>query len=207
MTILTRIILHNTRSVIHLLKSRERVHAMILRGFPYGSEDRVLWREEDHDDRTLLYAVSSQIPDYGFLNDEYDSASNVQSTSYEGFLDSLHAGQKYGFRLTCNPVMNKKNGEYSSRGRRVPLVGKNARSWVIKSLEDSGLSDIDLGDTHDESKFVFFKNKDHKVTIRSQSYDGLVTVKDEDSLKRSLVNGIGPSKAYGCGMLILEPIR
>jgi CRISPR system Cascade subunit CasE len=206
MITLTRIILHNTRSVIHLLKSRERVHALILRGFPYGSEDRALWREEDHEDRTLLYVVSSQAPDYGFLSSEYDSLSDVRSTSYDGFLNSLHNGQKYGFRLTCNPVMNK-NIDRSMRGKKIPIVGKNARNWVVKKLEDSGLSDVELGDTHDESKFVFFKNKNHKITIRSQSYDGSVTIKDADSLKKSLVDGLGPSKAYGCGMLILEPIR
>jgi CRISPR system Cascade subunit CasE len=93
------------------------------------------------------------------------------------------------------------------RGKKIPIVGKNARNWVVKKLEDSGLSDVELGDTHDESKFVFFKNKNHKITIRSQSYDGSVTIKDADSLKKSLVDGLGPSKAYGCGMLILEPIR
>lgn len=207
MTILTKITLSNdNREVIHLLKSRERIHALILRGLDFDSKNRVLWRDEQHGMKTILYVLSEDTPNYDFIFNEYDRYADVRSTSYDGLLRSLQLGQKYQFRLTCDPIINKNIDEHT-RGKKVPLVGNDAKLWVIRKLEDSGLSDITLGDTHDESKFVFFKNKGHKVTVRAQSYNGITTVSDVDELRKCLINGVGPAKAYGCGMLLLLPVR
>ena len=208
MTILTRIILHNdSRSVIHLLKSRERIHALTLRGLPDNDgNNHSLWRCEDHDDRTFIYVLSDNKPDYGFINAKYDLNADIRSTSYDGLLRSLHNGQKYSFQFECNPTMSTKKNMYDSRGKRIPIVGENAREWVVNKLGASGLTDIILADNHSENKYVFTKNHgEHQVTLRTQSYNGLITVDDEDTLKKALVNGIGPAKAYGCGMLILSP--
>jgi len=41
------------------------------------------------------------------------------------------------------------------------------------------------------------------VTLTVAQYDGRLEVTDPEALRRSLVAGIGPAKAYGCGLLTL----
>ncbi|MEV4333588.1 type I-E CRISPR-associated protein Cas6/Cse3/CasE [Streptomyces sp. NPDC049597] len=45
-----------------------------------------------------------------------------------------------------------------------------------------------------------------KVTIAAATYEGTLRVTDPVALARSLISGIGPSKAYGCGLLTLAPL-
>ncbi|MFC6137800.1 type I-E CRISPR-associated protein Cas6/Cse3/CasE, partial [Streptomyces spororaveus] len=41
------------------------------------------------------------------------------------------------------------------------------------------------------------------VTITTATYEGTLTVTDPFTLARTLLTGIGPAKAYGCGLLTL----
>ncbi|MFI9213957.1 type I-E CRISPR-associated protein Cas6/Cse3/CasE [Streptomyces sp. NPDC053253] len=44
-----------------------------------------------------------------------------------------------------------------------------------------------------------------KVSIDTATYEGHLRVTDPVALARALITGIGPSKAYGCGLLTLAP--
>ncbi|WP_326696276.1 type I-E CRISPR-associated protein Cas6/Cse3/CasE [Streptomyces sp. NBC_01754] len=44
-----------------------------------------------------------------------------------------------------------------------------------------------------------------KVSIQTATFEGNLRVTDPVALARSLITGIGPSKAYGCGLLTLAP--
>ncbi|MFJ3505078.1 type I-E CRISPR-associated protein Cas6/Cse3/CasE [Streptomyces sp. NPDC090135] len=44
-----------------------------------------------------------------------------------------------------------------------------------------------------------------KVSINTATYEGHLRVTDPLTLARALITGIGPSKAYGCGLLTLAP--
>ncbi|MDD9380367.1 type I-E CRISPR-associated protein Cas6/Cse3/CasE [Streptomyces sp. ZAF1911] len=45
------------------------------------------------------------------------------------------------------------------------------------------------------------------VTITTATYEGTLTVTDPVALARTLLTGIGPAKAYGCGLLTLAPTQ
>lgn len=44
------------------------------------------------------------------------------------------------------------------------------------------------------------------VTMQAITYEGRLIISDPDKLRSALLNGIGPSKAYGCGLLTLAPL-
>ncbi|SME92197.1 type I-E CRISPR-associated protein Cas6/Cse3/CasE [Streptomyces sp. Amel2xC10] len=44
------------------------------------------------------------------------------------------------------------------------------------------------------------------VTVVSVTFDGRLEVTDPDALRRTLTQGIGRAKAYGCGLLTLAPV-
>ena len=209
MTNLTRIILHNrNRKVLHLLASPERIHAMILHGFMDGNHDRILWRTDTRNDMTFIYIVSQDVPDYNFINDMYDDEASYRTTVYDAFLDSIHEGNIYGFVFACNPIINrKKDANASSRGKRVPLVGRLAREWVVRKLEDNGGSDVILSPDHDESNIVFNKQGYKRVTLKRQVFTGTITISNAESFRHAMISGIGAAKAYGCGLLTLVPSK
>lgn len=45
------------------------------------------------------------------------------------------------------------------------------------------------------------------VTLTRVTYNGILQVTDPAALRRALTGGIGPAKAYGCGLLTLAPNR
>ncbi|MFF7130432.1 type I-E CRISPR-associated protein Cas6/Cse3/CasE [Streptomyces sp. NPDC008240] len=49
--------------------------------------------------------------------------------------------------------------------------------------------------------------KETRVVMHSATYEGRLRVTDVALLTERLLNGIGPSKAYGCGLLTLAPLQ
>ena len=44
------------------------------------------------------------------------------------------------------------------------------------------------------------------ITLATATFDGRLRVTDPEALRRTLLAGLGPSKAYGCGLLTLAPL-
>ena len=51
------------------------------------------------------------------------------------------------------------------------------------------------------------RNSNKKVRLLAVTYEGILTVTDEDSFRKALVNGIGREKAYGLGMITVAGMR
>lgn len=47
----------------------------------------------------------------------------------------------------------------------------------------------------------------HRVTFNSATFEGRLRVTDLQTFTTSLLSGIGPEKAYGCGLLTVAPLR
>ena len=45
------------------------------------------------------------------------------------------------------------------------------------------------------------------MRLLAVTYEGILTVTDEDSFRKALVNGIGREKAYGLGMITVAGMR
>ena len=50
-----------------------------------------------------------------------------------------------------------------------------------------------------------FRRSGRRVTLARATYQGRLAVTDPDLLRAAMVNGMGPAKAYGCGLLTLAP--
>ena len=49
--------------------------------------------------------------------------------------------------------------------------------------------------------------KSGKVTIGRVVYEGILRIEEVGAFRQMLVNGLGPSKAYGCGLMTLARPR
>ncbi|NTW42464.1 MAG: type I-E CRISPR-associated protein Cas6/Cse3/CasE [Cellulomonadaceae bacterium] len=217
------------RDARRLLASPQRLHAAVLASYPepptgsLGDAPRVLWRlDVEPDARTYLYVVSPDRPDFAHLAEQAGWPSTERGTSkeYGPLLDRLQPGQRWAFRLTANPTQYLVP-EQGGRARRVAHVSvPHQEKWLTERAESVGFriaattlagSDGDLDapilrvtrrTTHQFAR----RGADKPVTLAVAQFDGVLEVTDADALRRALGTGIGPAKAYGCGLLTLATV-
>ncbi|MFE1775529.1 type I-E CRISPR-associated protein Cas6/Cse3/CasE [Streptomyces sp. NPDC059008] len=154
-----------------------------------------------------------------------------QSRPYTPFLDKLTAGTVWAFRLTANPIhfARRKDGEPTKRTAH--QTSHHQQRWLIERQERSGFRIIEKpperrllphGTTHqghahhgdqyeltvrDRRDLAFTKGSATKEAVRlvTVTYDGVLEVTDPAALRRTLTQGLGKAKAYGCGLMTLAP--
>lgn len=216
-----------------LLGSPHRMHAAVNMSFPEllsreGAGPRVLWRvDRNSAAEVLLFVVSPSRPDFTHLVEQagWPAASDVpgwQTYDYGSFLDGIARGSMWSFRLTANPVhsIRRKEGEPTKRTAHITarhqatwLLGKQSQCGFEIAPKEVGARLLEHGDEHqlvvrDKRDLQFAKASERRtVTLTAVTYDGRLTVTDPEALRRTLTQGLGKAKAYGCGLMTLAPVR
>ncbi|EKU45566.1 hypothetical protein C272_14513 [Brevibacterium casei S18] len=168
--------------------------------------------------------VSETPPDFTHIEEQagWPTQPSWAVADYSPLLDELEIDQLWEFRLTANPVHNVRSGE-DERGKRFAHVTVAQQvNWLAKRAAklgvafDVGVTQLDPDDAAEggspvsfrvgERRLMKFKKKDNFVTIRKVRFDGVLRVTDPQLLRSALINGVGPAKAYGCGLLTLAPV-
>lgn len=198
---------------------------------PTGDQDgkpRVLWRLDREQGRVFVYVVSPDAPDFAHLAEQagWPTTERGLVRPYAPLLDRLEVGQMWAFRLAANPTRYERTHE-GARAKRVGhLTVRYQEEWLHERSEQCGFRitrtphDGPEGefDTHDvvttRREVVSFDRREpdrdsthgrtkRTVTLSTVQFDGRLEVADADALRRALTTGIGPGKAYGCGLLTL----
>lgn len=209
---LTRIDINpRRRSSRRVLASPHLLHGAVNTCFPPSSDaGRVLWRVDEHRNGTYLYLVSSTRPDAtGFVEEHgWPLADSWKTRDYGTVLDAVVAGRHFAFRLRANPVRHvRPAGDERGRGKRVGHVTADQQlAWLRERAGDWGL---DVGEDGEstarvvERKIWTFPRGGRRVTVATAVFEGRLRVTDPHRLKAQLVEGFGPAKAYGCGLMTL----
>ncbi|GAA1330235.1 type I-E CRISPR-associated protein Cas6/Cse3/CasE [Saccharothrix algeriensis] len=202
-----------------LLASPQKLHAAVMAAFPTtastATAGRVLWRVDRHQHQVLLYLVSPHRPDLTHLVEQvgWPTTGTWDTRDYRPLLDHITTGQQWAFRLRANPVSNRRKSTDSTRSQRFGHVTVAQQTdWLLTRTERHGFT-VPLGE-HKEPDVavrgreqVTFKRQAANVTLSTAVFEGHLEVLDADLLRAALVNGIGPAKGYGCGLLTLAPVR
>jgi CRISPR system Cascade subunit CasE len=121
----------------------------------------------------------------------------------------LQAGQRLRFLLLANPVktINDEGGRLDADGEvkkcRVPLThDEDLQAWLARKL--AGAADIESVVIEKRPPINFRKASEKRVgKVQPVSFQGALSVVDPDGLETLLLSGIGPAKAFGCGLLSL----
>lgn len=122
---------------------------------------------------------------------------------------SLRPEQTLRFLLVANPVktIDDEKGRTNAKGEvkkcRVPLIDDEAqRTWLGRKLENSA-SLVSL--IIDKKLPLYFrKHRDNRAgKIQPVIFQGVIKVQNPDALHELIQSGIGPAKAFGCGLLSL----
>ncbi|MGW4290441.1 type I-E CRISPR-associated protein Cas6/Cse3/CasE [Streptomyces sp. NPDC004673] len=204
------------RTVQRDLRDAAALHRRIMTLVPDGLGDNpraragILFRL-DHDGTgapTLL--VQSCLPtDTRRLPKDY---ADTQTRDLTPLLSALRPGLTVRYRLLGNAV--KRCGRNSTEGRwkqAIALRGPDAEQWWTTQADKAGLTLHTLLSDNAESLTAWHAGTPDagsgKVAVHHQGtrFDGTATVHDADALRHAVLNGIGRSKTYGCGLLSLAP--
>lgn len=181
--------------------------------------ERVLWRLDRGDGEVLLYVVSPEQPDFTHLIEQagWPTLPTWESRDYTPLLDRLTEGQCWQFRLTANPTHSRplKDGAPSQRLGHVTVAQQ--QSWLVDraaragfklppALGPDGEKRPEYGLTVRDRVVDRFKRGDGTVTLSRATFEGQLIVVDSHALRVALTGGLGPAKAYGCGLLTLAPV-
>lgn len=235
MTYLSRIWLNPLRTgAQRLLRSPQRMHAAVLGGLSgQPVTERVLWRLETHAGYRLeLLVLTRSVPSWEHLIEEagWPSSTDPQALvrDYKPLLDRIGRGREFAFRLRANPVQAtrqpvqpspgqaKRLAEPRPRGVRVPhRTAEHQLGWLTSRVERWGfqLPEAETGEPDvllvGRERLSFRRGRDRAgshVVLSTATFQGRLRVVDPDLARRSLLEGVGPARAYGCGLITLSPL-
>ena len=95
---------------------------------------------------------------------------------------------------------------YKKQGsKRIPLTEEFERlDWLNSQAQKHGFSILTVRENGFETFNSSIKSKENNdFSIKAFCYDGLIKVEDEKLFNDAIASGIGASKAYGLGMLLV----
>jgi len=139
----------------------------------------------------------------------------VESIEESKSLDGLEfrQGQMLRFRLMANPAKVLTESAEEKRKIRVPLIKSEQQiTWLKRKLDD--LADIESVVAQNEPP-LYFNRKGRGGKIVPVTFEGLLKVTEPEKFKeqiyekyddRKYIAGIGPAKAFGCGLMLVRRI-
>jgi CRISPR system Cascade subunit CasE len=209
-----------------LAQSPYAEHQWLWQFFPSGEEQTrdFIFRRHTLEQIPRFYVVSQRPPV------AFSEAWHVQSRSYD---PQLLEGQRLSFQLYANPVVTKKNSAGKSQRHDVVMQAKKQilaerglrfdAKW--KDLPDEGTNPLLYELVHNscidwlQSRArnhgftviaagveAYQQNRAGKRDIRFSTVDfsGELVVTHPELFQQALFNGLGHSKAFGCGLLLVK---
>lgn len=210
---LSRLLLNpRSRQVQRETADPYQLHRTIMKAFgPQRSQAGVLHRLDIQPRSNLLTLLvqSQEQPDWHWLHDrDYllpaDPLTGLDNPAVKQIALPLHAGQLLRFRLRANPTIKKKREGKNSN--RVPLVREETQiAWLKRKADQSGFDLLDAA-ISGQNRQISRKLGGHSpLTLFTVQFDGRLQISDESKFQQALHSGIGPAKAFGCGLLSIAP--
>jgi CRISPR system Cascade subunit CasE len=149
-----------------------------------------------------------------------DGYAQVATRDMTPMLTTLRPGLPVRYRLIGNTVRRcGRNSTAGSWKQAIALHGDDAARWWAGKAAASGLN-LHAGTADPADSLVSWhadktagpstgtaprKGEAHRIARAATLFEGTATVRDPEALREALLQGIGRSKNYGCGLLSLAP--
>lgn len=192
---------------------------------PPGTARKFIFRRRDVDGLPRFYVVSEHEP---------IAPSTHWQVQRKAYAPELVAGDWMAFNLRANPVVTTRNAAgkaarhdvvmrektrllqarkmtrwadwtATDRPAMPDLVRQTCGQWLLARCERLGIA-------VDEPSLCIEGYEQHggkagQLRFSSVDFSGKLRVVDPAALRQSLYFGVGHAKAFGCGLLLLRPIR
>lgn len=207
----------NVRDVAAVANGGAYADHRLMWGF-FGQErsDRdFVFRRMERRNRPSFLVVSQRQP----MSDL--SPWTVESKPYD---PQLRAGDELVFSLRANPVVRRREDDGRQRRHdvvmdakqslnesrpddRVPmhaLIAEASGSWLLARADRLGFELDGSSLSCDGYRQRRVRRRGRTISFSTVDIDGLLRVADPERFRRTLFRGIGPSKAFGCGLLLVR---
>ncbi|MBH4384400.1 type I-E CRISPR-associated protein Cas6/Cse3/CasE [Pseudomonas aeruginosa] len=107
----------------------------------------------------------------------------------------LESDISYRFRLFANPTVTR-------QGKRYGLVGEEQQlAWLARQGERHGF--VVEAALVTFSEVLGSRKRQTRISVLRAAFEGRLRISRPDAFGQALVAGIGPAKAFGCGLLSL----
>ena len=170
-----------------------------------GVRSRKLWRLDNINDKKYLLLVSVEKPDLKLL-EKYGVPSSAVTKDYDTYISKIKTGMKLRFRLVTNPVHAVMEG--GKRGSEKPhITAEFQKKFFMERTIKNGFEVNEDEVNIVERGFELLRKSGTKpVKVVKATFEGVLTVADEDKFKTVLENGFGKKKAYGFGLMTVIPM-
>jgi CRISPR system Cascade subunit CasE len=185
-----------------------QMHRTLMQGFNCNREEaNVLYRLDIHpySDLMTLLVQSTIEPTWQPLTQVGQGQYLQSPPTYKVIELGLQNGRILTFRLRANPTIKKVRRDENGNRRnsnRVPLVQENKQlQWLEEKAKQSGFGLLDVHINPEGKQTDYHK----KLTIYTILVNGRLQITDSEKFNTALRQGVGPAKAFGCGLLSLAP--
>jgi len=202
MTYLSQIWVHHGEAAKRRFSDAYVWHQVLWSAFPGkdGQRRQFLFRVDDKHQRFRVMLLSPDrpiVPEWGTWETKEVAAS---------FLSYRH----YRFQLRANPtvkrVVRDKDGNKKKNGRRIGIYDEaGLGSWLDGKAEQSGFL-VKECEIAPPMESCFVNKNGHRGKHNSVDFQGILEVIDREVFVGAFHHGIGPAKAFGFGLLMLQPV-
>ncbi|MEU0108311.1 type I-E CRISPR-associated protein Cas6/Cse3/CasE [Streptomyces sp. NPDC006251] len=147
-------------------------------------------------------AVLVQSPDQPNWQPLLDSGRLTRADAFPAAYEYT-LGQQVDIRVIANPSYRN-----TATRRRISLSSvAECGSWLRRRLAEYGvdvaLHHIQVGE---RERMTGVKGDGHPITVICRMFQARGTVLSPAAFHQALAQGLGPAKAYGCGLLLTKPL-
>lgn len=196
------------------LANRYELHRTLMHALkPIQPEgERLLFRLEINENCAEVIIQTQSLPSWTFLTGEEGFTQYLSSQLPNPQIKTLSprfaVDQQFYYRLQANPTCRKiAYKDENGHGKRIGLYKEEEqRQWLIKKGQVGGFVSLDtklreVGVIQGIQKGK--KKEERSLRIFCIQYDGILQVTDPVIFEKTLCNGIGPAKGFGCGLISL----
>ena len=191
-----------------------RDHALIWKLFPGDGAARDFVFRRLNDECTY-YVVSARPPQ------PESGLFQIQSKPYA---PRLEKGEWLRFELRANPTVSvrreqgrsqrhdvlmnaKRSINPEQRNEMASVLASAGKDWLLNRAEQLGLAIREETLLQDGYRQHQLMRKGSNIRYSTLDYQGIAQVTDPDCASKALLEGVGHSKGFGCGLLLVKRIR
>ena len=194
-------------------------HQLLWQLFPDDpdAERDFLFKRDEARGFPQFYMVSAREPV------DLKGVLEVETKTYQ---PQIAAGDRLAFTLRANPIRTRKVDDHSKKRKRDDVVmvlkkrykadGVSAEEmpskaelsqeagerWLNSRAERCGFElEAVRADSYQQHHHA---RKGREIRYSSLDFHGMLSVIEPEKLTNALVNGIGPAKAFGCGLMLVR---
>jgi CRISPR system Cascade subunit CasE len=184
------------------------------------SEDRkrdFIYRREEHHGLPLFLAVSARLP---------LSSTAIWQVETKPYHPQLKVGQVLAFLLRANPIRSKrddagsqhrhdvvmeartreKNAGRTERIAKPEIVQREGFAWLASRAARHGFQIKEgevLADGYRQHTFPK-RGGGRPIHLSTLDFSGVLEVTDPERFLKTLYEGLGPAKGFGCGLMLVK---